>query len=182
VPRNKPVLPGGEVLPEANTSPKVMNPHAAEFVPGQSRSPNGHPGSPNESLASPAGIQASLDGLPSSPDSPVESPKTASPQVSESGETSPEGNDTSSGVDVEAGSENKNTEKTNHVESEDGEVKPDIQTIVSEGAEVDATAPKDVQDDSSVPKDAQDDLSMTEKPKSWADYSDGEVEAVQVAS
>ncbi|XP_047082806.1 protein REDUCED CHLOROPLAST COVERAGE 2 [Lolium rigidum] len=182
VPRSKPILPSGEVLPEANTSPKVMNPHAAEFVPGQSRSPNGHPGSPNESLASPAGIQASLDGLPSSPDSPVESPKTASPQVSESGKTSPEGNDTSSGVDVEAGSENKNTEKTNHVESEDGEVKPDIQTIVSEGAEVDATAPKDVQDDSSVPKDAQDDLSMTEKPKSWADYSDGEVEAVQVAS
>lgn len=183
VPRNKPVLPSGEVLPEANTSPKVMNPHAAEFVPGQSRSPNGHPASPNELLASPAGTQASLDGLPSSPDSPVESPKTASPQVSESSEISPEGNDTSSGVDVEAGSENKNTEeKTNHVESEDSEVKPDIQTIVSEGAEVDATALKDAQDDASAPKDAQDDSSVTEKPKSWADYSDGEVEAIQVAS
>uniref|UniRef100_A0ACD5YXQ0 Uncharacterized protein n=1 Tax=Avena sativa TaxID=4498 RepID=A0ACD5YXQ0_AVESA len=183
VPRNKPVVPSGEVLPEANTSPKVMNPHAVEFVPGQSRSPNGHPASPNEPLASPAGIQASLDGLPSSPDSHVESPKTASPQVSESSETSPEGNDTSSGVDVEAGSENKNNEeKSNHVESEDSEVKPDIQTIVSEGAEVDVTVPKDAQDDASAPKDAQDDSSMTEKPKSWADYSDGEVEAVQVAS
>ncbi|VAI62099.1 unnamed protein product [Triticum turgidum subsp. durum] len=182
VPRNKPVLPSGEVLPEAATSPKVMNPHAAEFVPGQSRSPDGHPSSPNESLASPAGIQASQDGLPSSPNSTVESPKTASPQVSETSETSPEGNDTSSGIHVEAEAESKNTEeKNNHVECEDSEVKPD-ETIVSGGAEVDATAPIDAQDDASAPKDAQDDSSMTEKPKSWADYSDGEVEAVQVAS
>ncbi|VAI50622.1 unnamed protein product [Triticum turgidum subsp. durum] len=182
VPRNKPVLPSGEVLPEAATSPKVMNPHAAEFVPGQSRSPDGHPSSPNEPLASPAGIQASQDGLPSSPDSTVESPKTASPQVSETSETSPEGNDTSSGIDVEAETESKNTEeKNNHVECEDSEVKPD-ETIVSGGAEVDATAPIDAQDDASAPKDAPDDSSVTEKPKSWADYSDGEVEAVQVAS
>ncbi|KAM3224232.1 hypothetical protein ACQJBY_057562 [Aegilops geniculata] len=182
VPRNKPVLPSGEVLPEAATSPKVMNPHAAEFVPGQSRSPDGHPSSPNEPLASPAGIQASQDGLPSSPDSTVESPKTASPQVSETSETSPEGNDTSSGIDVEAETESKNTEeKNNHVECEDSEVKPD-ETIVSGGAEVDATAPIDAQDDASAPKDAQDDSSVTEKQKSWADYSDGEVEAVQVAS
>jgi protein TIF31 len=68
------------------------------------------------------------------------------------------------------------------VESQDSEVKPDTQIIVSEGAEVDTTAPKDAHDDTSAPKDAQDDLSVTEKPKSWADYSDGEVEAVQVAS
>ncbi|KAM3244563.1 hypothetical protein ACQJBY_056090 [Aegilops geniculata] len=182
VPRNKPVLPSGEVLPEAATSPKVMNPHAAEFVPGQSRSPDGHPSSPNEPLASPAGIQASQDGLPSSPDSTVESPKTASPQVSETSETSPEGNDTSSGIDVEAEAESKSTEeKNNHVECEDSEVKPD-ETIVSGGAEVDETAPIDAQDDASAPKDAPDDSSVTEKPKSWADYSDGEVEAVQVAS
>ncbi|CAM0943501.1 unnamed protein product [Alopecurus aequalis] len=179
VPRSKPVLPSGEVLPESSTSPKVMNPHAPEFVPGQSRSPDGQPTSPDEPLASPAGIQASVDGLP---DSPVESPKTASPQVSESSETSPEENDTSGGIDVEAESGNKNTEEeNNHVESEDSKIKPD-QPVVSEGAEIEATAAKDAQDDASAPKDAQNDSTVTEKPKSWADYSDGEAEAIQAAS
>ena len=57
------------------------------------------------------------------------------------------------------------------MECEDSEVKPD-ETIVSGGAEVDATAPIDAQDDASAPKDAPDDSSVTEKPKSWADYSD----------
>ncbi|KQK01113.1 protein TSS isoform X1 [Brachypodium distachyon] len=179
VPRSKPVLPSGEVLPELSTSPKVMNPHAAEFVPGQSRSPNGHSVSPND-----GSIQASPHERPSSPDNIVESPMTASPQVSESSQTSPDGKDTPSGIDVETGSENQNKEemnKNNQVESEDGEVEPD-QTVASESTEDDATALKGAQEDPAAPKDAQDDSSFTEKPKSWADYSDGEAEAVQVAS
>jgi protein TIF31 len=169
-PRNKPVLPSGEAPTETNTSaPRVMNPNAPEFVPGQSRSPNGHPASPNGPLTSPGGIPSSPQGLPSSPDSTVESPVTASPQVSECGQTNSEGNDASSGINVEAGGETQTTDDTSHTESKDGEVEPE-QTTAPEVAE-EAVAAKDVTEE----------LIATGQPKSWADYSDGEVEAVEVA-
>ncbi|KAF8689878.1 hypothetical protein HU200_041510 [Digitaria exilis] len=164
-PRTKPVLPNGEAPTETNTSaPRVMNPNAPEFVPGQSRSPNGHPASPNGPLTSPGGIPSSPQGLPSSPDSTVESPVTASPQVSECSQTSPEENVASSEINVEAGGEKQNTDDTNHTESEDGEAEPE-QTTALEVAE-EAAAGKDVTEESIA----------TEQPKSWADYSDGEVE------
>lgn len=171
-PRNKPVLPSGEAPAptETNTSaPKVMNPNAPEFVPGQSRSPNGHPASPNGPLASPGGIPSSPHGLLSSPDSTLESPVTASPQVSECDQNSPEGNDASSGINVVAAGEKQETDGTNHTESKDGDVEPE-QTTASEVV-VEATA-----------KDATKQTIATEKPKSWADYSDGEVEVIEVAS
>ncbi|RLM79134.1 protein TSS [Panicum miliaceum] len=169
-PRNKPVLPSGEAPTETNTSaPRVMNPNAPEFVPGQSRSPNGHPASPNGPLTSPGGIPSSPQGLPSSPDSTVESPVTASPQVSECGQTNSEGNDASSGINVEAGGETQTTDDTSHTESKDGEVEPE-QTTAPEVAEESVAA-----------KDVTEELIATGQPKSWADYSDREVEAVEVA-
>uniref|UniRef100_A0A0E0JY29 Clu domain-containing protein n=1 Tax=Oryza punctata TaxID=4537 RepID=A0A0E0JY29_ORYPU len=168
-PRNKSALPSGEGLTEANTfATRVMNPNAAEFVPGQSRSPNGNPASPNGPLASPGGTEASPHGLPSPSDSIVASPATASPQVSEISQTSPEGNDASSGVDTENGSEKQDTDGKNHVESKDGEGEPE-QTEASKGDEDGAITPEDGS-------------AVTENPKSWADYSDGEAEAVEVAS
>lgn len=168
-PRNKSALPSSEGLTEANTfATRVMNPNAAEFVPGQSRSPNGNPASPNGPLASPGGTEASPHGLPSPSDSIVESPATASPQVSEISQTSPEGNDTTSGVDTENGSEKQDTDGKNHVESKDGEGEPE-QTEASKGDGDGAITPEDGS-------------AVTENPKSWADYSDGEAEAVEVAS
>ena len=168
-PRNKPVLPSGEAPTETNTStPRVMNPNAPEFVPGQSRSPSGHPASPNGPLTSPGGIPSSPQDLPSSPDSTLESPATASPQVSECSQTNPEGNDASNGINVEAWGETQSTDDTSHSESKDGEVEPE-QTVAPEVAEA-------------VPaKDVTEELITTGQPKSWADYSDGEVEAVEVA-
>ncbi|XP_062220553.1 protein REDUCED CHLOROPLAST COVERAGE 2-like [Phragmites australis] len=134
-PRNKPVLPSGEAPTETNTSaPRVMNPDAPEFVPGQSQSPNGHPGYPDGPLTSPGGIPSSPHGLPSSPDSTVETPITASPQVSECSQTSPEGNDASSGINVEAGGEKQNMDDKNQTESKDGEMEPE-QTMASEVVE-----------------------------------------------
>ncbi|WVZ73330.1 hypothetical protein U9M48_021650 [Paspalum notatum var. saurae] len=163
-PRNKPVMPSGEVPTETNTSvPRVMNPNAPEFVPGQSRSPNGHPASPNGPLTSPGGIPSSPHGPLSSPDSTVESPVTASPQVSECSQKSPEGNDASSGINVEAAGEKQNMGDTNHTESKDAEVEPE-QIIASDVEEAAAA------------EDAPERSIATEKPKSWADNSDGEVE------
>uniref|UniRef100_A0A0A8YDJ5 Uncharacterized protein n=1 Tax=Arundo donax TaxID=35708 RepID=A0A0A8YDJ5_ARUDO len=170
-PRNKPALPSGEALTETNTStPRVMNPNAPEFVPGQSRCPNGHPASPNSSLISPGGISSSPHGLPSSPDGTVESPVTASPQVFECNQTSPEGNNASIGINAEAGAEKQNTDDKNQTESKDSEVEPE-QTTASE-----------VVGEAEAAKDATDESNATELPKSWAGYSDGEVEAVEVAS
>ncbi|KAL6911983.1 hypothetical protein ACP4OV_000788 [Aristida adscensionis] len=170
-PRNKPVLPSGEALTDANSSvPRVMNPNAPEFVPNQSRSPNGHSVSPNGPLTSPGGITSSGQSIPSSPDSVVESPVTASPEVSECSQTNTEGNDTPSGINIEAGSEKQNEDDKNHTESTDVEVESE-QTMASEVPEEATTA-----------KYATDESSTTEKPKSWADYSDGEIETVEVAS
>ncbi|KAG8070424.1 hypothetical protein GUJ93_ZPchr0006g44035 [Zizania palustris] len=162
--RNKPALQSGEVLTEENAfAPRVMNPNAAEFVPGQSRSPNGHPASPNGSLESPGGTEASPHGVPSPSDSIVESP-TTSPQVSEISQTSPGGNGTSSRNDVDSVSEKQNMDGQNHVETEGGEVEP-LQNVASGGAEDGASATT-----------VEDGSGLTEKPKSWADYSDGEAE------
>lgn len=168
-PRSKTVLPNGEGVTEINTSAtRVMNPNAPEFVPGQARSPNGHPASPNGPLTSPSGIASSPDGIPSSPDGTVESPITASPQVSECSQTSPEGDDTPSGINDEAGDEKQKMDDKS-IEIKDGEL------------ELEKTTASEVLQEAEAVKDVTDASNATEQPKSWADYSDGEVEAIAVA-
>ncbi|KAL4571337.1 hypothetical protein LXL04_018095 [Taraxacum kok-saghyz] len=72
---NKPafelVVDGGHLSP-----PTVMNPHAAEFVPGQPWVPNGYPVAPNGYLVTSSGYPISPNGFPSQngyPVSPVDS-------------------------------------------------------------------------------------------------------------
>ncbi|THU66343.1 hypothetical protein C4D60_Mb05t13150 [Musa balbisiana] len=62
--RNKLPFQNGELSPHDGScfSPKIMNPNAAEFVPGQPWTPNNHPVSPKD-------FQASPDGIPLSPQS-----------------------------------------------------------------------------------------------------------------
>ncbi|KAK3159330.1 hypothetical protein QOZ80_2AG0148710 [Eleusine coracana subsp. coracana] len=167
--RNKTVLPNGEGVTEINTSAtRVMNPNAPEFVPGQSRSPNGHPTSPNGPLTSPSGLASSPHGVPSSPDGTVESPITSSPQVSECSQTSHEGDETPSGINNDAGDEKQNTDDRS-IEIKDGEV------------ELEQPTASEVLQEAEAVKDVTDASNATEQPKSWADYSDGEVETVVVA-
>ncbi|KAI3513902.1 hypothetical protein L1887_12126 [Cichorium endivia] len=63
VPRNKPafevVVDGGHLSPTT-----VMNPHAAEFVPGQPWVPNGYPVAPNGYLVTSSGYPISPNGYP----------------------------------------------------------------------------------------------------------------------
>ncbi|CAH1432698.1 unnamed protein product [Lactuca virosa] len=64
VQRNKPpafelVVDGGHLIP-----PTVMNPHAAEFVPGQPWVPNGYPVAPNGYLVTSGGYPISPNGYP----------------------------------------------------------------------------------------------------------------------
>ncbi|KAJ3699054.1 hypothetical protein LUZ61_002759 [Rhynchospora tenuis] len=84
--RNKPVLPNGEVNVDGGGSfiPKVMNPNAAEFVPGQGWVANG------------------CYGIPNSPNSVIAYPITpASPEVVSGSENNREGNDASAGEKFE---------------------------------------------------------------------------------
>ncbi|ESQ54449.1 hypothetical protein EUTSA_v10024196mg [Eutrema salsugineum] len=70
VPRNKPSFPSStESNGEANqvNGPRIMNPHAAEFIPSQPWVSNGYPVSPNGYLASPNGAEITQNGYPLSP-------------------------------------------------------------------------------------------------------------------
>ncbi|CAI0394281.1 unnamed protein product [Linum tenue] len=77
VPRNnKHFHTAGENVPAGDgnqlSPPRIMNPHAAEFIPGQTWLPNGYPaGSPNGYLAAPPtmtnGFPVSPTGIPLSP-------------------------------------------------------------------------------------------------------------------
>ncbi|KAE9608329.1 hypothetical protein Lal_00025831 [Lupinus albus] len=57
VPRNKPVFPTGEQSTDGNPNspPRIMNPHATEFVPSQIWVPNGYNVPLNEYITSPNG-------------------------------------------------------------------------------------------------------------------------------
>ncbi|XP_010448033.1 PREDICTED: protein TSS [Camelina sativa] len=70
VPRNKPSFPNStESNGEANqfNGPRIMNPHAAEFIPSQPWVSNGYPVPPNGYLASPNGAEITQNGYPLSP-------------------------------------------------------------------------------------------------------------------
>ncbi|CAH8314549.1 unnamed protein product [Eruca vesicaria subsp. sativa] len=70
VPRNKPIFPTStESNGEANLfiGPRIMNPHAAEFIPSQPWVSNGYPVSPNGYLVSPNGTEITQNGYPLSP-------------------------------------------------------------------------------------------------------------------
>ncbi|KAJ0965776.1 hypothetical protein J5N97_026914 [Dioscorea zingiberensis] len=88
VPRNKPGFQNGDItIVDANCfSPRIMNPNAAEFVPGQPWSPNSHPVSPNDHPTSPNAISLS-------PQSLVASPTSVPSEVCETTQASVEGND-----------------------------------------------------------------------------------------
>ncbi|KAJ4880458.1 Tetratricopeptide repeat (TPR)-like superfamily protein [Raphanus sativus] len=70
VPRNKPSF---SISPESNgeanqfIGPRIMNPHAAEFIPSQPWVSNGYPVSPNGYLVSPNGTEITQNGYPLSP-------------------------------------------------------------------------------------------------------------------
>ncbi|KAG5407207.1 hypothetical protein IGI04_013326 [Brassica rapa subsp. trilocularis] len=70
VPRNKPSFP---IIAESNgeanqfIGPRIMNPHAAEFIPSQPWVSNGYPVSPNGYLGSPNGTEITQNGYPLSP-------------------------------------------------------------------------------------------------------------------
>ncbi|XP_062078483.1 protein REDUCED CHLOROPLAST COVERAGE 2 isoform X2 [Humulus lupulus] len=167
VSRNKSTYHNGEHIGDGNhfSPPRIMNPHAAEFVPGQPWAPNGYPVSPNGYLTSPNGYPVSPNGYPTSLNG--EENNTIEAPAEESTEKS----------STEAGCESQSTEeKPVEVESvvtsnPDPKTEENQADIVPEAA-----------GDTEVARDASI-IVIEEKPsKCWGDYSDTEAEVIEVAS
>ncbi|KAM3336899.1 protein REDUCED CHLOROPLAST COVERAGE 2 isoform X1 [Capsicum galapagoense] len=127
VPRNKPAFLNGEPNGDAShfTIPRIMNPHAAEFVPGQPWVPNGFPVAPNGYMASPNGMPVSPNGYPVSPNSIPVSPDGSPASLDSTPETenelpvSPvEAGESPSAVTVEGDAENHDTAVADGTEAE----------------------------------------------------------------
>ncbi|KAJ6958164.1 protein TSS-like [Populus alba x Populus x berolinensis] len=203
VPRNKPSFHNGEHTGDGNhfSPPRIMNPHAAEFVPCQPWVPNGYPLQHNGYMATTNGMPVSPNGYPISPTSIPVSPNgypaslngievtqngfPASLVGSEETPTSVSvdvGGENKSEVAAENGTENSEIEVGVESHSSDYEHQKDQEENVNpeigeKPAEVAVTS------DTVVAKETCDSLPTEEKPsKCWADYSDNEAEIVEVAS
>ncbi|XP_030456371.2 protein REDUCED CHLOROPLAST COVERAGE 2 [Syzygium oleosum] len=207
VPRNKSGFHNGEHAGDGNhfSPPRIMNPHAAEFVPGQPWVPNGYPVSPNGYMVSSTnGIPLSPNGFPLSPNgipsptngypasatglpvtaqnafiasavSPMESPIDMADEVV--GENKVEvATEEQSSVEVIVEKHSiKETALENHLSCHEenpheteGKTKDDIPETI------DSVKTKEMGNDIAIDH---------EKPiKCWGDYSDGEVEMIEVSS
>ncbi|TKY73152.1 TSS protein [Spatholobus suberectus] len=207
VPRNKTVFHSGEPSPDGNSNghPRIMNPHATEFVPGQHWVPNGYVVPPNGYLASPNGIAASPNSFPpmshnGMPVSPSGYPASLNGiQVNQNGfVTSPTSStDSAQVVYVETDLENKSQTLdeenkdafSTDVNSEKKQVEQNPQELSAsnensypkvEEKQADLCPPSCFsKEDQVTNKDAVDE----KKPsKCWGDYSDSEADMIEVTS
>ncbi|XVE63478.1 hypothetical protein DITRI_Ditri07aG0023700 [Diplodiscus trichospermus] len=191
VPRNKSNYHSNEHSGEGNhySPPRIMNPHAAVFVPGQAWVPNGYPVSPNGYLASPNGMPISPNGYAKPPVTPNGVPVTQNGFL-----TTPIGSVESADVaTIDIGAENKSealAELTpesfsTEVEGENqsSEQKPPTdqsldnknKVVENEGKPADAV-PLSLTGGVTVAKDACSEIQVDAKSsKCWGDYSDGEL-------
>ncbi|PSS08188.1 Protein TSS like [Actinidia chinensis var. chinensis] len=197
VPRNKPTFHNGEHNGDKTqfSPPRIMNPHAAEFVPGHPWvpngcypvspngipvSPNGYPLSPNGIPVSPNGFQPSLNGIPvtqngfqASEVGSVESPTVATDKVSDENQSQ---------VVAEENTEKPSADTENLTESTEQKA-PDVQSLDDKKSHPETEEKTTETGDFNVENESCDNLAVEEKPsKCWGDYSDNEAEVVEVAS
>ncbi|XP_060171696.1 protein REDUCED CHLOROPLAST COVERAGE 2 isoform X1 [Lycium barbarum] len=190
VPRNKP-----PAFINGEPNPRIMNPHAAEFVPGQPWVPNGFPVAPNGYMASPNVMPVSPNGYPTSPD--------GSPVTENGLPVSPvEAGESPSAVTVEGDSENHDTAVADGTEAETVEMGS---KQIMQGQEEDvekklhSDMPKDdegsqcvngeksgdtpaLSDETTASQEACSTVVLeVNGTKRWGDYSDGENEVAEVA-
>ncbi|CAM8979824.1 unnamed protein product [Rhodiola kirilowii] len=202
VPRNKLGAHSNEPFGDGHFSPPgIMNPHAAEFVPGQNWVPNGYavspngyiagyPLSPNGILMSPNGGYPSPNGIPVSPTefliSPVDSTEIPSSVMAEGDEKESElGTDDCEEPD--AGEDDQPTQEKNQ-ENISIATEVHLETIPKPNDIVEAAKEEPATNDETphvydAPKDNSKSSVMEGKPaKSWADYSDNETENAEDTS
>ncbi|XWS27240.1 hypothetical protein CRYUN_Cryun26dG0097700 [Craigia yunnanensis] len=181
VPRNKSSYHSSEHSGDGNhySPPRIMNPLAAVFVPGQPWVPNGYPVSPNGFLASPNGMPISPNGYPISPVTPngypasigsVESPDVVAVDIGAENISEAVAEQTPESSSTEVEGENQSTEqKLPKDQSFDNESK----LLENEGKPADVVP---LTGGVTVAKDACSEIQVDAKSsKCWGDYSDGEL-------
>ncbi|KAG2263037.1 hypothetical protein Bca52824_070116 [Brassica carinata] len=164
VPRNKPSFPSiAESNSEANQfiGPRIMNPHAAEFIPSQPWVSNGYPVSPNGYLASPNGTEITQNGYPLSPVAEGAYPCNI-PVQPQNGHTIP---GTEMAEEKSGGEEESNKEKK---AAEDEEV------IAQETTETPENGHSTVGEETTTAQEISGEKGQGSK--CWGDYSDSEIE------
>lgn len=190
VPRKQLSFPNAEHTAEVNhfSPPRIMNPHAAEFVPSQPWIPNGYPVSPNGMPVSPNSFAVSPNGVPVMPNGFMNGMP-----LTQNGIPAPIDSVDSAGVIiVDVGAEiNPDDEKSSvesKVETQPTEQKPTEDSCVHNESNnpVVEEKPTDVAPVTSgavLAKDIFNDKPVEEKIiKCWGDYSDSEAEIVEVTS
>lgn len=180
VPRNKPSFPNstesnGDV--NLSNSPRIMNPHAAEFIPSQPWISNGYPVSPNGYLTSPNGTEITQNGYPLSP---VASgfPCNMSVTQPQNGLTIPaplaseefpgaESSEEKSGSEEECNNEKKAREDEETSAQETTDAPENGHTTVDEG-------------ETTVHETSEERNGEGQGGKCWADYSDNDTEQIEV--
>ncbi|XP_056863886.1 protein REDUCED CHLOROPLAST COVERAGE 2-like [Raphanus sativus] len=167
VPRNKPSFPSiAESNGEANQfiGPRIMNPHAAEFIPSQPWASNGYPVSPNGYLASPNGTEITPNGYPLSPLAEGAYPCNI-PVQPQNGHTTAAPVATETAEEKSGGEEESNKEK---IAGEDEEV------IAQEAIETPGNGHSTVGGEKTTAQEVSEEKGQG--GKCWGDYSDSEIE------
>ncbi|PIN15973.1 hypothetical protein CDL12_11391 [Handroanthus impetiginosus] len=192
IPRNKPGFHNGD---QSHFSPpRIMNPHAAEFVPGQPWVPNGYSVSPDGYIATPNGYPISPNGYPISPNgSPTQlngMPETQNEfQVSEVGlmESPSAANVEASQNAVAEGSIEESSSNSTIVTSQKSENVQEKAGVNEEtpsdpSADNEKVHEKGVEFPSVISPEGNGDAVAIEETKCWGDYSDGEAEVAEATN
>ncbi|XP_048426599.1 protein REDUCED CHLOROPLAST COVERAGE 2-like [Pyrus x bretschneideri] len=190
--RNKHVFHNGENTGDGNhfSPPRVMNPHAAEFVPGQPWIPNGYPVSPSDFLPSPSGYPMSPNGYPLSPnDIPVtQNAFPTSPIGSEESLTiinAPLGVETNIKGEAKENNDMSSLEVGCEMQKIEEELQKEeyVDNVVSHSNLEEKPIETYTVVDIDVAKEISSKLVVEENPsKCWGDYSDNEAEVIQISS
>ncbi|KAJ8750965.1 hypothetical protein K2173_016146 [Erythroxylum novogranatense] len=189
-PRNKATFNNCEHAGDGShfSPPRIMNPHAVEFVPGQPWVSNGYPVSPNGYLATTNGIPVSPNGFPLSPTgipvSPNGHPVSLSGiQVTQTGFPSGPVSSVYSVMAADIGDQIIGEAAT---ESSVGSCPVEGEEHTEESKtleEKDEYARPEIEEKPNMAKENCASISSEGKPSTcWADYSDNEAEVVEVTS
>ncbi|KAJ8767706.1 hypothetical protein K2173_020646 [Erythroxylum novogranatense] len=176
VPRSKASFHNTENVADGShfSPPRIMNPHAAEFVPGQPWVLNGYPVSPNGYLTTQNGMPVSPNGFPMSSNGiPVSPDGLNGSQVSTNGFPSSPVSSVDSIV-------SEFRSEVAAVEDSEGSCSG---LVDNQPEEQKITEDQDKNEHSEIEEKLNVAFASEEKPsKCWADYSDSEAEMVEVTS
>lgn len=203
VPRNRPAFHNGE-NGDFNL-PRIMNPHANEFVPGHSWVTSGYSVAPNGYIATQNGVPFSANGFPLSPNGNDGFPPLPNGTQNGVPVSSVDPADSPAAENAEVDEEEEN-EASNHAVEEDNvqEASSEATVIPSEVSQLEEKVDEETQCDQIVEDDSQlegkrsdadvespnvispDDTSTEtaaegKTTKRWGDYSDGEAEVPEIA-